>query len=187
MSATCFVNECEGVTVACNLCDKHYRRFRKNGDPLKARLRVDGTPFQRWMARVFVGPVPEFRPELEACWLWTGSMYPNGYGQFNIDRHPIYAHRAALLLHGVELIDGLEVDHLCRVRHCVRPDHLEQVTHRENGLRGFGPAAENARKTHCPQGHPYDRVNSRGDRGCSQPHLTTCKAYEAGITPEREP
>ena len=54
---------------------------------------------------------------------------------------------------------GLELDHLCRVRHCVNPDHLEPVTHKENTLRGSCPAAVNARKTHCKRGHPLTDDN----------------------------
>ena len=55
--------------------------------------------------------------------------------------------------------EGLQIDHLCRVRHCANPAHMEAVTQRENILRGMSPAAENARKTHCPQGHPYEGEN----------------------------
>lgn len=66
--------------------------------------------------------------------------------------------------------EGLQVDHLCRVRNCVNPDHLEAVTCRENVLRGDGVAAANARATHCPQGHAYDEANTytwtNGGRHC---------------------
>jgi len=64
---------------------------------------------------------------------------------------------------------GLELDHLCRVRRCVNPEHLEEVTHQTNVLRGEGVAAINAAKTHCPQGHPYDEKNTlvwMGERLC---------------------
>jgi hypothetical protein len=60
--------------------------------------------------------------------------------------------------------NGLELDHLCRVRACVNPGHLEPVTHRVNTLRGETVAARNARATHCPAGHPYDEVNTYADR-----------------------
>jgi hypothetical protein len=54
---------------------------------------------------------------------------------------------------------GTEVDHLCRNRHCVNPEHLEAVPHRTNVLRGAAPTARNATKTHCPQGHPLEGEN----------------------------
>lgn len=55
--------------------------------------------------------------------------------------------------------DGLDLDHLCKVRHCVNPDHLEPVTRRENVLRGEGLAAINANKTHCKRGHEFSGAN----------------------------
>lgn len=62
---------------------------------------------------------------------------------------------------GEPIAEGYEPDHLCRVRNCVNPAHLEPVTRRENVFRGIGnPTVENAGKTHCPQGHPYDEANT---------------------------
>lgn len=74
-------------------------------------------------------------------------------------------------LHKGPIPEGLVIDHLCRNRGCVNPDHLEAVTQRENILRGEGLAAANARKTHCPKGHPYSGENlyvvpSSGRRQC---------------------
>jgi hypothetical protein len=66
--------------------------------------------------------------------------------------------------------DGLQLDHLCRVRHCVNPDHLEPVTQTANVLRGIGPTAVNAGKTHCVHGHPFTPdntyINKQGNRHC---------------------
>ncbi len=97
------------------------------------------------------------------CWLWTGAIIANsGYGQFRYARRSggrVLAHRYAYeLLIGL-IPEGLVIDHLCRNRACVRPSHLEAVTHRENILRGEGLAAQNARKTHCTQRHPYSGDN----------------------------
>jgi len=62
--------------------------------------------------------------------------------------------------------EGLVIDHLCRVRNCVNPAHMEPVTNTENVLRGTGPTAVNAQKTHCKHGHPLtpDNLVKRTDR-----------------------
>ena len=100
------------------------------------------------------------------CWRWTGSISPNGYGRFNL----IYAHRRSYELHVGPIPEGLTIDHLCRHRWCVNPAHLEPVTRGENVLRGVGPSAQHARKTHCKRGHPLSgenlRVHARG-RECA--------------------
>jgi len=103
------------------------------------------------------------------CWLWTGSTTHDGYGHLRDGRRVVLAHRW-LYEHLVGTIpDGMQLDHLCRVRRCCNPDHLDVVTSRENTLRGQGIAAEHARKTHCPHGHQYDLTNTwiyRGSRYC---------------------
>lgn len=95
----------------------------------------------------------------EGCWLWTASQ-DNGYGNFWSGTRQMRAHRWSYERLIGPVPDGLELDHLCRVRHCVNPDHLEPVTHRENSRRGV-VGWNNASKTHCPQGHPYDERNTR--------------------------
>ena len=108
----------------------------------------------------------------ETCWLWTAGRVWNGYGQFKVAGRHVYAHRFAYELLVGPIPEGLTIDHLCRVRHCVNPAHLEPVTSRENTLRGDTPAARNAAKTHCPQGHPLEAGNlrlselRRGGRAC---------------------
>ena len=80
------------------------------------------------------------------------------------------AHRFAYETFVGPIPEGLTIDHLCRIRHCVNPEHLEAVTDRVNILRGEGISAQHARATHCPQGHPYDLINTYvapdGDRDC---------------------
>jgi len=85
------------------------------------------------------------------CWLWTGAKNTTGYAQFWDGDKTISAHRFAYNIFN-EPID-LPLDHLCRVRHCVNPAHLEPVTNKENILRGIGITAVNSRKTHCKNGH----------------------------------
>lgn len=100
------------------------------------------------------------------CWLWFGALLPDDYGSVFFDRRTRRAHCVAYTsLVGVVPV-GLELDHRCRTRSCCNPAHLEPVTKRVNILRGVGLGARNARKTHCPRGHVYDRFPS-GKRRCS--------------------
>lgn len=107
----------------------------------------------------------------ETCWLWTASKKPKGYGEFSVDGSLVYAHRFAYEAVVGPIPAGLTLDHLCRVRHCVNPTHLEAVTNRENNLRGESQSAAHARKTRCPQGHEYAGENLivyRGARQCRE-------------------
>lgn len=119
------------------------------------------------------GPVPEAAPYLGNCWLWTASLSHAGYGRFcPLPSGYVPAHRWAYEQENGPLPEGLECDHLCRTPSCIRPSHIEAVTHRENLLRGQTVAARSAQATHCPQGHPYDEANTyvcpRGKRQCRQ-------------------
>ncbi len=105
------------------------------------------------------GPSPKFDPSLGPCWLWTAYIAKNGYGRFNANGSPEWAHRVSYRISGLKIPRGLELDHLCRVRNCVRPSHLEPVTNRENSLRGESVSAKNARKTHCINGHAFVGAN----------------------------
>lgn len=91
----------------------------------------------------------------------------NGYWRLTVNGVRIYAHRHAYeLVHG-EIPSALVLDHLCRVRWCCNPTHLQPVSNEENILRGESPPARNARKTACPQGHDYV-VRAGGARRCPQ-------------------
>jgi hypothetical protein len=110
------------------------------------------------------GPVPEYAPHLGPCWLWLGSTTHDGYGKVGWreagQTHQPLAHVWAYRVWVGPIGDGLELDHLCRTRACVRPSHLEPVTKRVNCYRGESFAAENARKRHCINGHPFDEANT---------------------------
>lgn len=107
------------------------------------------------------------------CWLWQRSIKSNGYGQMGVPGAGMrYAHRISYQTFRGPIPDGLQIDHLCRVRRCVNPDHLEAVTCRENLIRGVGFVARHVAATHCPAGHPYDECNTRigtkGERMCKR-------------------
>lgn len=89
----------------------------------------------------------------DTCWLWKASVSVWGYGQCSFDGKTKRAHRVSYELAKGPIPKGLQIDHTCRVRNCVNPDHLEAVTARENVLRGISPAAVNATKTKCLRGH----------------------------------
>jgi hypothetical protein len=118
---------------------------------------------------------PKVQKTPGGCWLWTASLCKGtGYGQFREGGRGSRmrtAHRVAYELLVGPVPAGLQLDHLCRVRRCVNPAHLEPVTNRENQLRGAGFPARNAAKTHCAHGHEYTPENtylhpSTGHRRC---------------------
>src|SRR5215471_2205267 len=91
------------------------------------------------------------------CWLWMASKDRGGYGMFSVKRKPQRAHRVAYELLIGPIPDKHEIHHVCRVRACVNPDHLEVVTKREHP--DAGPSLS-AAKTQCPHGHPYTPENT---------------------------
>lgn len=108
------------------------------------------------------------------CWIWTGATNTAGYGVIGVKRDDKYrmamAHRVVYVLSGGEIPEGLQLDHLCRVRFCVRPSHLEPVTCKENLRRGDGITGRSYRATACKWGHDYTEantyVNAQGYRSC---------------------
>ena len=97
------------------------------------------------------------------CWLWMGFANEDGYGVIRIGGRVNFkfrgVHRVCYELLRGAIPEGLTLDHLCRVRCCVNPDHLEPVTIVENVRRGE-VGITNRMKTHCPYGHPYDEENT---------------------------
>ncbi|MFE1731679.1 HNH endonuclease signature motif containing protein [Streptomyces bacillaris] len=139
-------------------------RAHRGGD------RVPPSLTGRFLDKVAPGPL--------GCWDWTAHVKPNGYGQFKVAGRPQYAHRVAYELVRGPIPRGLVIDHLCRRRHCVNPDHLEVVTTRTNIRRGISPAARRARQTHCARGHRFNHANTyRAPNGTR--HCRPCAARRA--------
>lgn len=108
----------------------------------------------------------------DGCWIWQGSTKGDGYGKCGYKgRTGVGAHRMSYEVFVGPIPPDLHLDHLCRKRPCVNPDHLEPVTVAENLRRSEVCASTvNSIKTHCPERHPYDEVNTYikpdGSRGC---------------------
>jgi hypothetical protein len=159
------------------LADTRLRTLADNCSPLWAHLMP---AFRNEADRVDVAALQTDKDTLvrfwekvettDTCWLWRGGPKdPGVYGQFTLHGRQELAHRFAYESLVGPIPSRHTLDHLCRNPRCVNPEHLEPVTHRENILRGTSPAAANARKTHCPRGHPYDEENTvmyRGGRYC---------------------
>lgn len=125
---------------------------------------------QRFWAKVDVGhPL--------GCWEWTAQRNRGGYGRIRLTGRgapQVVAHRVAFELLRGPIPDGHELDHLCRNRGCVNPDHLEPVTPLENALRGESINARNARKTRCTNGHALIGDNVLVVNGGKSRRCRTC-------------
>ncbi len=119
------------------------------------------------------------------CWLWTGATTgpKHNYGHCWFDRRYQGAHRVSYQLLVGPIPSGLDIDHLCRVRLCVNPAHLEAVTRRENLLRGNTIIARCAAVTHCPRGHEYTPENTGHTSGRNDRWCIVCSRAK-GKTPE---
>jgi hypothetical protein len=111
---------------------------------------MNGNP-QRIMARVTVAG---------ECWEWDSISHVDGYGRFRMGGRQWLAHRASYTVLVGPIPEGLNIDHLCRNRRCVNPEHLEPVTQSEN-LKRSPLMDRHSHKTHCPRGHAYEGDNVR--------------------------
>ena len=128
--------------------------------------------------------LPRFMRKVEVvqngCWMWTAYKDPCGYGRFEAAGRSKAAHRVAYELMIGPIPDGLCIDHICRTRGCVNPDHLRAVTAKENNLSSTNFAALNAAKTHCDNGHPFTDENVYRFRGSR--HCRKCNSKNSSIS-----
>ncbi len=114
------------------------------------------TPIERFWARV---------KKTETCWIWTGCLNRDGYGHLSPSAWEGHcgAHRFSYEIHKGKIPDGLQIDHLCRVKNCVNPEHLEAVTQRENVIRGLSATVHKSfwdGINHCKRGHEFTEENT---------------------------
>lgn len=128
----CTEPDCDRPVYKRTICRPCYRKWLKDPDVVRPRSL---TPEQRFWAKVDKdGPVPEHKPELGPCWVWTASINRGtGYGRFGV-RHGemMDAHRYSYLLAHGSIPEGFDVHHACHLRRCIRIDHLRATTRAEN-------------------------------------------------------
>ncbi len=165
-STLCLVPYCPNPIRARSLCSPHYQRVQNHGTTeLIGHPRTWGTGSR---AGERLSESERFWSKVNAdgdCWLWLGSLNVAGYGRFDASGRRTGVHRYAYEALVGPIPPGLDIDHLCRVRNCVNPDHLEPVTPAENTRR----ARRVLRSRSCPNQHPYTEATIKwylGKRIC---------------------
>lgn len=157
---TCSFVDCPRPTNAKGLCKAHRKRQLRWGDPAITYGHHPSETQRFWSKVNKRGPMPPQSVAPGSCWEWMAAKTSGGYGQFWSKPALVVSHRYAYELLIGPIPEGLQLDHLCRNRACINPQHLEPVTQQVNILRGFSVATTNRLKTHCPHGHQYTSENT---------------------------
>ena len=139
----CSLNACDNPSRTRGYCARHYRRLIRSGTP---DFPTDEDRFWNSIEKTE-----------SSCWIWQKSCFPSGYAQFKAQKKNWRAHRYAYELIKGKIPEGLTLDHLCRVKNCVNPDHLEAVSFEENNKRV-------PKDIICQRGH----VRIPGTRRCGE-------------------
>jgi hypothetical protein len=144
----CSVPGCERTRMARELCPLHYNRWRRTGSTEK---RKQEPPMERFMKKT---------KRLGGCLQWQGALDAYGYGIFWFEGKSVRAHRWAYIQKFGPVAEDRVMDHLCRNRWCVNPDHLEPAGNIENFRRGWGYRLQNGMTDRCIHGHEYTPENT---------------------------
>lgn len=151
------------------LCKRCYNRKLRTGS---TEMQEAGSLLERLWRRVEVNE--------QGCWLWGGATTASGYATMFWNGKQTTVHRITWVeVGGQELIPGLVLDHLCRVRSCVNPKHLEQVSQSVNVRRG------DRHSDRCKNGHEYDGTHLRPGRRYSYRTCSKCKSIRSPERPAR--
>lgn len=121
---TCSIEGCQSPVKARGWCNKHWFRWDRYGDPLGGGIyRHIGPLKSRFWKNV---------QRSEGCWIWDGSLNESGYGIIGYQKETLRAHRVSWELHMGSIPEGMQIDHKCRNRQCVNPDHLRIATQKQN-------------------------------------------------------
>ncbi len=163
----CTVENCLRRHYAKGLCKRHYGRVQYHGSTDRLQSGLKAKPLR--------DRIDAQTDRTGDCWIWIGAMHTSGYGKVGAGGDggaTLLAHRASYELSVGPIPEGHQIDHLCRNRACVKPQHLEPVPalinmRRMNAACGIGSA-----KIECPKGHPYSEENTSHRNG--RRHCKTC-------------